>query len=149
MLLQHPRSKCYTLSITWEMSRECWLHWLLTFLAVTLKLIISSLERSTVVESFPDFLSSATNLMMNNFIPLSLSGSSSTFKSLVDSSTNIYFLSSSSLIPSNQKRKNVSAGRNKETKPQSSLVSSGSKLFIRVRRQPSQNRNLPTRNFPF
>ena len=67
---RHPRSKCYTLSITWEMSRECSLQWPPVMMA--LKLTISYLEMtlsSTV--SFPDFLSITPNLMTNNCEKLS------------------------------------------------------------------------------
>ncbi len=68
--LRHPRSKHYTLSITWEMSRECLLQWPPVMMA--LKLTISYLEMTLCsTESFPDFLSITPNLMTNNCEKLS------------------------------------------------------------------------------
>ncbi len=68
--LWHPRSKRYTLSITWEMSRECSLQWPPVMMA--LKLTISYLEITLYsTESFPDFLSITPNLMTNNCEKLS------------------------------------------------------------------------------
>ncbi len=68
--LRHPRSKRYTLSITWEMSRECSLQW--PPVTMALKLTISYLEMTLYsTESFPDFLSITPNLMTNNCEKLS------------------------------------------------------------------------------
>ncbi len=78
--LRHPRSKCYTLLITWEMSRECLLQWPPVMMA--LKLTISYLEMTLLVQCLFQISPSLPRTWWRPTpLQLSLSGSCSTSRS--------------------------------------------------------------------
>ena len=139
MLLRHPRSKRYTLSITWEMSRECWLHDLRYLCRRHWSWQSPLWKSSTVVESFPDFLLATTNLMTNN------SGKLFNIQTFSKRKYQHLFLV---LLSFNAFQKKRFFWKESRDKTHSSLVPSGLKLYLQPRWQPSPNRNLPTKNFP-